>query len=131
VLDQYPEKVKLVFKNLPLTSHKFAKKAALAALAANEQDQFWSFHAKLFTEYKTINDDKIIDFAREIGLDIETFEKDRISQRLQNLVARDINEAKRLGVRGIPTIFVNGRLVKRRTIVDFRQMIDEELQKMK
>jgi protein-disulfide isomerase len=54
VLEQYPNQVKLVYKNFPLRNHKFAKPAASAALAAGEQGKFWEFHDKLFQNYNQL-----------------------------------------------------------------------------
>ena len=54
VLDKYPDDVKLVVKHFPLPMHKYAQKAATAALAANDQGKFWEFHSKLFKNYKII-----------------------------------------------------------------------------
>ena len=71
MLERYPKEVKLVAKNFPLARHKFATKAAMAALAANAQGKFWEFHSKLFENYKVINDAKIQDIAGELGLDMD------------------------------------------------------------
>ncbi len=57
MLEQYPNDVKLVFKNFPLTRiHKFAMDAAVASMAANQQGKFWEFHAGLFKNYNNLND---------------------------------------------------------------------------
>ncbi|MBL7178295.1 MAG: thioredoxin domain-containing protein [Desulfobacteraceae bacterium] len=69
-------KPKLVFKNFPLSKHKFAMKAAAAALAANKQGKFWEFHDRLFKNYKNLNDTKIQEIAKELALDMERFNKD-------------------------------------------------------
>jgi len=73
VLDKYPKEVKLVFKNFPLSKHKFARKAATAALAAKAQGRFWEFHDELFENHRNLNDVKIQEIAKELGLDLERF----------------------------------------------------------
>lgn len=103
--------------------------AALGSLAANEQGKFWEYHDGLFAEQKIVpaSIDKI---ASEIGLDQEQFKKDMNSSRIKRIVADDIAEAGRLGVTGTPTIFVNGRKLKQRSLQGFQAIIDEELKKV-
>ena len=67
VLEKYPKQVKLVFKNFPLRNHRYAKKAATAALAANRQGKFWEFHDRLMENATRLNDKKIEDIAKELG----------------------------------------------------------------
>ena len=76
MLEKYPKEVKLVYKNFPLVGHKFARKAATAALAAHEQGKFWEFHDNLFKNYRNLDDAKIQEIAEELGLDMERFTRD-------------------------------------------------------
>ena len=126
-MDQYADEVKLYFKNFPLNIHKYAKKAAVAALAADKQNKFVAFHNKLFKNHRKLNDEKILEIAKELGLDMGAFEKDRNSGSVSNLVNRDVMEARRIGVRSTPTVFINGKLLKRRNLKNFRLKIDAEL----
>ena len=107
-----------------------ARPAALASLAANEQGKFWEYHDKLFAE-KTIVAASIDKIATEIGLDQDQFKKDMGSSRLNKIVSSDVSEAGRLGVTGTPTIFINGRRLKQRSLVGFQAMIDDEMRKLK
>ena len=111
MLDKYPEEVKLVFKNFPLRRHKFASKAAVAALAAKKQGKFWEFHDKLFENVSRLSDQKIQEIARELGLNQEAFERDMKAPEMQGRISRDTRDGKKAGVRGTPTIFVNGRRI--------------------
>ena len=129
VLDTYPDNVKLVVKHFPLPNHKYARKSATAALAANVQGKFWEFHSKLLKNYKVINDAKIQDIAKELGLDMEKFAKDMQSQAIKSLIARDISNGRQIGVRGTPTIFINGKLLKNKSRAGISQMIEAELKK--
>jgi len=99
VLDKYPKNVKLVVKNFPLASHKFAQKAATAALAANVQGKFWEFHSQLFKNYNVINDAKIQDIAKELSLDMEKFNKDMQSPAIKSLIGRDMDNGRQIGAR--------------------------------
>ena len=127
VLEKYPKQVKLVFKNFPLRNHTRARPAAIAALAAGEQGKFWEYHDKLFENYSKIDEALLKTIAGEIGLDVERFEKDRQNKDLAQYVTRDLGEGQRAGVRGTPTIFVNGKLLKDRSLPGFSRMIDREL----
>ena len=129
VLDKYPNDVKLVVKNFPLPNHKFARKAATAALAANVQGKFWEFHSQLFKNYKVINDAKIQEIAKELGLDMEKFNKDMQSPTIKRLIARDVSNGRQIGVRGTPTIYINGNALKNRSLPGIYQVIEAELKK--
>jgi protein-disulfide isomerase len=130
VLKKYPSEVKLVIKHFPLRSHKFAKRAAAAALAANEQGKFWEFHHKLFENYKTLNDSKVQDIARELGLDLAKFNKDMMSPVIVNLINRDLKNGREVGVRGTPTIFINSKnFNNRRNLKGFSEVIEAELKR--
>jgi protein-disulfide isomerase len=130
VFENNQETVKIAYKHLPLRSHEMAMPAALASMAANEQGKFWEYHDRLFAETKIVpaSIDKI---ATEVGLDMDQFKADMKSQRLQLVVAGDVSDAGRLGVTGTPTIFVNGRKLKQRTLAGFQALIDNELRKLK
>ncbi len=129
VLDKYPENVKLVVKHFPLANHKYAHKAATAALSANVQGKFWEFHNKLFKNYNVINDAKIQDIAKELGIDMEKFNKDMRSPAIKSLIARDVSNGRQIGVRGAPTIFINGKALKNRSLQGIYQVIEAELKK--
>jgi protein-disulfide isomerase len=132
VLEQYPDNVKLVFKNFPLTRiHKFAMNAAVAAMAAKQQDKFWEFHYELFKNYNKLSDEKIDEIAETLGLDMDRFKQDMENPALAAMVQRDLKDGVEAGVRGTPTIFINGRLLQQRSLPGFKQFIDEELEKKK
>jgi protein-disulfide isomerase len=130
VLDKYPDKVNLVIKQFPLPSHKFARRASAVALAADRQGKFWEFHAKIFENLKSINEAKVQEIAKEIGLDTEKLNTDAKDPAIQNLITRDVNNGRQAGVRGTPTIFVNGKRLSNRSLAGFQQAIEAELKKM-
>ncbi len=132
MLEQYPNDVKVVFKNFPLTRiHKFALNASVAALAANQQGKFWEYHSELFKNYNKLSDEKFDEIAGSLGLDLEQFKKDMQNPSLSALVQRDLQDGVAVGVRGTPSIFINGRLLQQRSLQGFQQIIDEELKKKK
>ncbi len=130
VLEQYPDKVKVVFKHYPLRNHQYAFKAATATMAAHDKGKFWEFHDRLFQNYKQISDQKIDQIAGDLGLDLAVFKKLQQSAKVQSSVRRDMQDAAAADVRGTPSVFVNGRLLKRRSLTGFKQAIDAELKRL-
>jgi protein-disulfide isomerase len=102
-------RVKVVWKNFPLAFHKRAKPAAIAASAANRQGKFWEFHDKAFANMKTLTDDNFVIWAKELGMDAAKFEADIKNPAVTKLVADDMAEARKAGLTGTPTIYINGR----------------------
>ena len=131
MFERYSKEMKLVFKNFPLRNHKFAWPAAMAALAANKQGKFWELHDQLYENYNRLSDQKIREIAQQVGLDMEKFDKDMKAPELKAIVERDFQEGARIGVRGIPTIFVNGRQLKNRSFQGFQAAIEKELAREK
>lgn len=129
VLEQYPDDVKLVFKHFPLRNHKFARKAATAALAAESQGKFWEFHDLLFKDYNKLNDKKVAEIAAALALNQEAFEDKMKDPLIRAKINQDVKEGVDAGVRGTPAIFINGRLLKNRSLAGFRAIIDKELGK--
>ncbi len=111
--------------------HPFARKAAAAALAANNQGKYWEFSQKLFENFSGLNDSKIEDIAKQLGLDVEKFNRDLNDASVQSLINRDISEAEKASVQGTPTIFVNGKALKNRGAEEFQELIQTELKKKK
>lgn len=103
--------------------------AAIAALAANEQGKYWEMNSQLFKNYNQLSDEKIDEIAQSLGLDMTQFKKDIENPDLAAQVQRDLQDGVQAGVRGTPTIFINGRLLQQRSLPGFKQMIDEELAK--
>jgi len=68
--------------------------------------------------------------AKKIGLDQDKFKKDMKSSRINRIVDKDLTDARKLGVTGTPTIFINGRKLKKRTLQGFQLQIDSELRKL-
>jgi protein-disulfide isomerase len=121
--------VKLAIKNFPLPNHKFARQAAVAALAANRQGKFWQFHDELYKNYASLNEEKIQEIAQQVGLDTAKLNQDMQAPEIGAIVESDLREGREFGVRGIPTVFVNGRLLRDRSFAGFQAAIEKELAK--
>ena len=127
VLEKNPETVKVVFKHFPLKIHKYALKAALASLSAGKQKKFWPFHDRLFKDYNKLNDKKVRQIANDLGLDLEAFEEEWNDPTALRRVKQDVQEGIKAGVRGTPTIFVNGQKLNNRSLDGFQKAIDKAL----
>ncbi|MCB9728571.1 MAG: thioredoxin domain-containing protein [Deltaproteobacteria bacterium] len=106
---KYPKQVRVVFRNFPLDFHKNAQKAAEAALAANAQGRFWDMHDIMFQNQKNLEVSNLLAYAEQIGLDMDKFKADLDSGKYAAAVKADIAEGQRVGVRGTPTVLINGR----------------------
>ena len=129
VIEKYPNQVKIVYKNFPIQSHKYSEPAAKAAMAAQKQGKFWPFHDLLYAHYKNLSDKKMLDIANQLKLDMVRFEKDRKDPAIVRKVRADIRDGNKAGIRGVPTVFINGRRLRQRSLEGFSEMIEKELQK--
>src|SRR5215468_4342281 len=129
LLSQYDGKIKLVHKDLPLDSlHPRARQAAEAARCAYEQGKFWDYHDKLYTNSPKASADDLKSFAKEVGLNVDSFDRCFVSGKYKAVVQQDLNEGAQLGLTGTPTFFINGREISGNQPLDaFEAIIDEEL----
>ena len=129
LLQAYPEEVRLVYRDFPLTSiHPNATSAALAANCAREQDVFWDYHDKLFGMELGLNTEAYQEYASQLDIDTEEFTECLDSGRYEEEVQADFDFAANLGVRSTPTFFVNGiAVVGAQPFEVFQQVIEQEL----
>lgn len=128
VLEKYPGKVKVVFKNFPLEMHRMAAPAAIASLAAQKQGKFWPYHDKLFENQKELSEQKFTEIATELKLDLTHFNADLKAPELQMKVRQDMQDGRNAEVRGTPAVFINGKLLKDRSLKGFSDSIEKLLQ---
>ncbi|HEY7785282.1 MAG TPA: thioredoxin domain-containing protein [Pyrinomonadaceae bacterium] len=128
VLAAYPERVRIVFKHLPLDIHTQAFAAARAAYCGGQENRFWQFHDALFMA-KELSTDSLNKIATNVGVNQERFKVCMISDRSRVAVLKDLQEAKRLGIDSTPTFIINGRIVRGAVSFEsFKQIIDHELE---
>ena len=128
LLAAYPGQIRFVYRHLPLDSiHPDAISAAEAAMCAGEQDAYWPFHEKLFSS-EALGNQVYVQYAEELGLDVQTFAACVSERKYQEAVAADTNFAIDLGIRSTPTFFINGLAIVGAQPLDvFKQVIDKEL----
>jgi protein-disulfide isomerase len=124
----YPGKVRVAWKNFPLSFHNNAKPAAEAALAANEQGKFWEMHDILFKNQQALSAADLEKYAKEIGLNMDKYKAAVESHKFAAQIENDTKQGSDLGVSGTPAAFVNGQLVSGAQPVDaFKKIVDAEL----
>ena len=112
LLKAHPERAQLAFKYFPLSGHPHGELTACSAAAADLQGKFWPMHDQLFANQAAgLDETKIREIAKAVGLNLEQFEKDWASDEVKQKVERDRAQADRLGLQGTPFIWVNGRHV--------------------
>ncbi len=86
--------------------------AAVAARAAQAQGKFWEYHDLLYhNQPGGFPREKLIQLAREAGLDEKRFEADLASEEHARVVAEDFRGGQQRGISGTPTFVINGRVL--------------------
>lgn len=129
---EYPEHVRLVFRHFPLTNiHQHAMAASQVAAAAGAQGKFWEMHDLIFqkqSEWSQADQPNFTQYAEGLGLNIEQFNRDLEQGTYKSIVERDMSDGQRLGVRGTPTLFINGKqFVGNFSLDNLRKAIESQL----
>ncbi len=120
----YPNDVKLVFKNFPLSFHPQSRPAAAAAIAAGKQGKFFEFRFRVAPHFRELNDSIYLAVAKDLHLDMARFKKEMVmSPEVNGILEQDIELGRKLGVEGTPTIFVNGKLATDRSFDYFAHLV--------
>ena len=113
-----------------MSIHSKAAAAHAAAEAAYQQGKFWEMHDRIFAAQREMSPSKYLEYAEEIGLDIERYKKDLTSDVVKKRIEGDTRLASSLGVTGTPSFFINGRFLSgAQPFASFKKVIDEELKK--
>jgi protein-disulfide isomerase len=128
-------KVRFIYVNLPLPSHREAWRAAEAAMCAGAQDAFWPMHDRIFREqaaWSRSNEAGALfdDYARDLGLDGEAFRRCTREDRVSVLLIDDLMQATRIGANSTPFFIFNGRrsLAGAQPFEEFRRVIEDILE---
>jgi protein-disulfide isomerase len=101
--------LKFVFRNFPLSNmHPDAMNAAVAAEAAGLQGKFWEMHDMIFEHQNRLLEDDLVSYAQRLGLNIDRFQNDMLSETILSKVEDDFESGMRSGVNGTPSFFING-----------------------
>jgi len=111
LIKNYPEKIKLIWKDFPNTAiHPMAMLASGAAHCAKEQGKFWEYHDYLFENQEKISPSFLSALADELKLDKTEFSDCLQTEKTKPKVQSNLDEARALRLDGTPTIFINGTL---------------------
>ncbi len=120
--------MRLVYKDFPLP-HGLAMPAHEAARCAGDQGRYWAYHDVLFERQPRFERDDLVDYAVNLNLDRERFERCLDTRRFRAAVEADVAEGQGLGVHSTPTFLINGKpLIGAQPVDRFRAAIDEALQ---
>lgn len=105
-------KVKLVFKNFPLTQiHPQAQLAAQAAACAQAQNQFWPYANLLFDKQSALAEQDLITYAQQLTLPVDQFKTCLHDPKTEAEVFVDSQAGISVGITGTPTLVINGALI--------------------
>ena len=127
VVKENAGKVRLVTRDFPLSQHAEAFKAAEAAEAAREQGKYWEYIHVLMQNQSTLGVDKLKSFAGELGLDRARFDAALESGKFAEMVQRDVDDGMKLGLKGTPSVFINGRRVTAKSYEELKASVDAAL----
>src|SRR2546430_5081139 len=131
----YGSDVRFVFKHNPLPMHPDAPYAAKASIAADKQGKFWQMHDKLFEannsrQQDALKQDKVDAMAREIGVDMERYQRDVNAPETAQVIREDQAQAAKLGANGTPHFFIDGaRVSGAMPYESFKAVIDGQVQR--
>jgi protein-disulfide isomerase len=135
VMEAYPNKVRFVYKQFPLSFHQNARSGAAVALFAKEHGKYWEMHDLLFQNNQAMNKstpEQILDvyrgYAKQLGLDEKALESAIKSEAYKSTIEKDVEDGKKAAVQGTPSVFINGKRVQRRDFETIKGMIDVALQ---
>jgi protein-disulfide isomerase len=109
LMRQFPNDVRLIFKQFPLEDHSQAEFGAEAALAAQAQGKFWEMHDLLYAGYPNLSRPTVMGYAQKLGLDMKRFTAEVDSHKYKARVQSEEKEGEDAGVGGTPTFFLNGK----------------------
>ena len=122
-------KVKLVFRDFPLSFHQNAQKAAEAAECAGEQGKFWEMHDLLFEQGVEGGTAGCKQYEKQLGLNTAKFNECLDSGAMASEVRKDTADGAAAGIQGTPGFLINGKLVSgAQPFSSFKQVIDAELE---
>ena len=114
--EEFGNRLHITFREYPLPNHQHAVAAASAAEAAGIQGKFWEMHDLLYENqdaWKDVFDVRPIfeGYAKQIGIDVDRFKRDVDGDAVANRIMQDGKRGHSMGVKGTPTVFINGREV--------------------
>ncbi|MFO7623132.1 MAG: thioredoxin domain-containing protein [Anaerolineales bacterium] len=121
--------VYVIYRHFPILDRgtNESKQSASASMCAAEQDRFWDYHDMVFANVLGVNagsftDRRLIAFAEELDMDVDTFSACLRENRFQSEITADITAGQQLGITGTPSVFVNGTQIAPGFVPTFEQL---------
>ena len=133
IRSEYKDKIKWVFKDFPLSFHKNAKKAHIAANCAHEQGKFFDYQERLFVD-SNLSPENLTNTASSIGLNMSRFNECLADKNgdISKEIQEDVEDGSKKGVSGTPTVFVNGKISSGfRSYQGMKNVLERELNRIK
>jgi len=136
LVEEFGDRLQFVYRHFPLSQiHLNARMAAQTAEAAGMQGAYFNMSALLFekqSEWQGLSStkiqEKILEYAEEVVLDIKQFVRDIESEEVSASITQDLQDAARLGLNSTPSFFLNGRKIANpNSYEQFRLLILQEL----
>lgn len=128
LINEMPGKIALYYKNFPVKSHKMGVPLATALVAADNQGKYWEMLDLLYSKAPHQTEDMVKDMAKSLGLDMAKFAADRKAKATMDRIRAEKMEGIKMGMKGTPGIFINGKYYAGlKTHDELRDRIEEEL----
>ncbi len=118
VAAEFNDQIKFQFRNYPLINiHQNAFAGARAAEAAALQGKFWQMHDLLYENQQQWSEASnptqyFQQYAKQLGLNVDQFNKDYSSNKVNDAINSDKAAGDKLGIKGTPTFFLNGKQIE-------------------
>ncbi len=110
LMDKHANEIQFVYKHFPLSFHANAPAAAAASIAAQKQGKFWEFRYALAPHNRELTDSVFVEVAKQVGLNVEQFNKDRVlDDAMLARINKDFELGAKVGVQGTPNFYINGK----------------------
>ncbi len=135
ILKEYKGQVRVSWRNNPLPFHQNAMPAAQLAMEAFDQGgdkKFWQMHDLLFQNQRALERTDLEQYAKQAGLDLNKVKQALDGDKYKDLIQEDQALSTKLGARGTPGFFINGRqLMGAQPYEEFKKVIDDEITRAK
>jgi protein-disulfide isomerase len=130
IMDEYKDKVRVVWRDYPLPFHPNAMPAAALAREAGAEGKFWKAHELLFKNQQALGREDLDKYAKELGLKPAKVKAAIDDKKYEAAIKADMEAGQKIGVNGTPAFFINGvSLSGAQPYEAFKSRIDEELKK--
>ena len=125
---EFPTELRVEFRHFPLTMHPNARIAARATVCAQELGRFWELHDAVFQNQRNLTRESVLRLAGRLDLNEDELADCMDSDFAESRVQQDRAAGEALGIRGTPTLFINGRrYAGRLELNDLRTIIRSQL----